>query len=165
MTHFYGKYRGQVVNNIDPQLQGRLQVSVPAVLGSGTLSWAMPNAPYAGAQEGLFALPPIGANVWVEFEAGNPDYPIWAGCFWGIGEAPDPLATPFVKILQTGNCTIKVDDTPGAGGITIEANPPSVAVPARIALTSSGIEISCGGASVKLSPADVNINDGALQVI
>ncbi len=165
MSSFFGKYRGRVENNIDPQMQGRLQVSVPTVLGSGSLSWAMPNAPYAGAQEGLFALPPTGSNVWVEFEGGDPDYPIWSGCFWGIGEAPDPLATPFVKILKTANCVVKVDDTPGAGGVTIEANPPAVAVPAKIALTSSGIEITCGSASVKLSAADVNINNGALQVI
>ena len=165
MTSFYGKYRGKVENNLDPQLMGRVQVSVPAVLGSGTLSWAMPNSPYAGAQEGLFAVPPTGTNVWVEFEGGDPDYPIWSGCFWGIGEAPDPLALPFVKILKTEACSIKVDDTPGIGGITIEAGPPAVAVPVKIALTSTGIEISCGKASVKLSPADVSINDGALQVI
>ncbi len=165
MREFFGKYRGRVENNIDPQLQGRLQVSVPAVLGQGSLSWAMPNAPYAGAQEGLFALPPTGANLWVEFEGGDPDYPIWSGCFWGLGEAPDPLANPFTKILKTASCTIKVDDTPGAGGVTIEAVPPAVAVPVKIALTSSGIEISCGAASVKLSAADVSINDGALQVI
>jgi len=165
MSQFYGKYRGKVENNIDPQLQGRLQVSVPAVLGSGSLSWAMPCAPYAGPQEGLFAIPPNGANVWVEFEGGDPDYPIWSGCFWGLGEVPDPLAVPLVKILRTASSTLKVDDTPGAGGVTIEAGPPAVAVPVKIALSSSGIEISCGKASIKLSPADVSINDGALQVI
>jgi len=165
MSQYFGKYRGKVENNIDPQLQGRIQVSVPAVLGSGTLSWALPNTPYGGSQVGLFTVPPVGANVWVEFEGGDPDYPIWAGCFWGLGEAPDPLATPFTKILKTDSCTIKADDTPGVGGVTIEVTPPAVAVPVKIALSSSGIEISCGSASVKLSPVDVNINNGALQVI
>lgn len=165
MTEYFGKYRGRVENNIDPQLQGRLQVSVPAVLGSGSLSWAMPNAPYGGAQVGLFTIPPTGTNVWVEFEGGDPDYPIWTGCFWGIGEAPDPLALPFIKVFQTDACLLKLDDTPGAGGVTIEANPPAVAVPTKIVLSSAGIEISCGAASVKLSAADVSINDGALQVI
>ncbi len=165
MREFFGKYRGKVENNLDPQAQGRVQVSVPAVLGSGSLSWAMPNSPYAGDQEGYFTVPPVGANVWVEFEAGNPDYPIWAGCFWGIGQAPATLGSPFIKILQTANCMIKVDDTPGAGGITIEANAPAVAVASKIAMTSTGIEITCGKASIKLSPADVSVNDGALQVI
>jgi len=37
---------------------------------------------------GLFFLPPKGANVWVEFEGGDPDYPIWSGCFWSDGEVP-----------------------------------------------------------------------------
>jgi hypothetical protein len=165
MSQFFGKYRGRVENNIDPQLQGRVQVSVPAVLGEGTLSWAMPNSPYAGDGVGLFAVPPVDANVWVEFEGGDPDYPIWAGCFWGIGEAPDPLATPFVKILETDNCTLKLDDTPGAGGVTIEARPPSVTAAVTIALNASGIEITSGQASVKLSLIDVSINNGALQVI
>ena len=83
MSEFYGKYRGKVENNVDPLQQGRVQVTVPAVLGDGRLSWAMPCAPYAGSQVGFFAVPPVGANVWVEFEAGDPDYPIWSGCFWG----------------------------------------------------------------------------------
>ena len=88
MTQFFGKYRGTVANNIDPQMMGRVQVSVPSVLGEGQLSWAMPCVPYAGSGVGFFAIPPNGANVWVEFEAGDPDYPIWSGCFWGMGEAP-----------------------------------------------------------------------------
>jgi len=165
MTQFFGKHRGKVENNIDPQLQGRLQVSVPSVLGSGRFSWALPNAPFAGDQQGLFTMPPIGANVWVEFEAGNPDYPIWSGCFWNTGEVPTTLATPFIKVLQSDNCMVMLDDTPGAGGVTIEANPPAVGVAAKISLTTAGIEISCGGASIKLTAVDVTINDGALKVI
>lgn len=85
MKRYYGKYRGKVENNIDPMQLGRIQVSAPAVLGDGTLSWAMPCTPYAGSGVGFFAIPPVGANVWVEFEGGDPDYPIWAGCFWGTG--------------------------------------------------------------------------------
>ena len=81
MTQYYGKYRGKVENNIDPQLMGRIQVSCPAVLGGGTMSWALPSAPYAGPGIGFFAIPPKGANVWVEFEGGNTDFPIWSGCF------------------------------------------------------------------------------------
>ena len=73
MSEFFGKYRGKVENNLDPLQQGRLQVSVPAVLGEGRLSWAMPSAPFAGPQVGLFAIPPQGANVWVDFEGGDTD--------------------------------------------------------------------------------------------
>lgn len=165
MTQYFGKYRGKVENNLDPQMMGRVQVSVPAVLGEGTLSWAMPCTPYAGPGVGLFAVPPDGANVWVEFEAGDPDYPIWSGCFWGLGDAPAQPAVPFVKVLKTENLLVKLDDTPGAGGFTLEVNPPSVATPLKIVCNASGIEISNAAAKVKLTPASVSINDGALEVV
>src|SRR5690606_39001851 len=103
---FYGKYRGTVANNIDPQQMGRIQVKVPAVLGDGQLSWAMPCAPYAGPGVGFFAIPPRDAKVWVEFEGGDPDYPIWVGGFWGLGEAPALPAIAEMKVLKTDTATI-----------------------------------------------------------
>ncbi len=165
MTRFFGKYRGQVTNNVDPQSLGRVQVAVPAVLGEGRLSWAMPCVPYAGSGVGFFAVPPIGANVWVEFEAGDPDHPICAGCFWGAGEVPAPPALPFVKVFRTDSITLTLDDTPGAGGVTLDVQPPAVGVPITIACTSSGVEIGTGAAKIALTPASVSINDGALEVI
>ncbi|HEX2049881.1 MAG TPA: phage baseplate assembly protein V [Actinomycetota bacterium] len=165
MKPFYGKYRGKVENNVDPMLLGRVQVSVPAVLGDGRMSWAMPCAPYGGAGVGLFAVPPVGANVWVEFEAGDSDYPIYSGCFWAIGEVPAQPALPQVKVWKTDAITITVSDLPGAGGVTMEVNPPAVATPLKLSLTSAGIEITNGGASVKLSPVSVSLNNGALEVI
>jgi Type VI secretion system/phage-baseplate injector OB domain len=165
VNRFYGKYRGKVKNNVDPMQQGRIQVAVPAVLGEGSLSWAMPCVPFAGPQVGFFAVPPSDANVWVEFEAGDPDYPIWSGCFWGTGEVPASPALAEMKMIKTDAITITMSDLPGAGGFTIDVQPPAVSTPLKIACTSSGIEITNGGASVKLDPATVNINNGALQVI
>ncbi len=165
MSQFFGKYRGSVANNIDPQMMGRLQVSVPAVLGEGSLSWAMPCVPYAGPGVGMFLSPPNGANVWVEFEGGDPDYPIWTGCFWGLGEAPAQPAIPFVKVLKTDNIMLKLDDTPGAGGFTLEINPPSSATPLSVVGNAGGIEITNGAAKIQLTPASVSINNGALEVI
>src|SRR5437667_2504719 len=78
---FFGKYRGQVIDNLDPEQIGRLLVSVPVAFSEST-RWAMPCVPFAGNQSGFFALPPRGANVWVEFERGEVDYPVWSGCFW-----------------------------------------------------------------------------------
>ena len=165
MRQFFGKYRGKGENNIDPLQLGRVQVSVPAVLGEGTLSWAMPCAPFAGNGVGFFAVPPNGANVWVEFEAGDPDYPIYSGGFWGVGETPVLPALPFTKAIVTDALTLKLDDTPGIGGFTLEVNPPAVAVPVKLVCNSSGMELTCGAASVKLTPASVSINNGALEVI
>jgi hypothetical protein len=165
VTSYFGKYRGKVENNIDPQMLGRIQVSVPAVFGAGTLSWATPCVPYAGSGVGFFAIPPNGANVWVEFEAGDPDYPVWSGCFWGTGEVPAQPAAPYVKMLKTDCLTLKLDDTPGAGGFTLEVNPPAAATALKMVCNASGIEISNSGAKIKLTPASVSINDGALEVI
>ena len=74
-----------MIDNIDPQQIGRVLVQVPDVLGRHPSSWAMPCVPAAGIQAGVFIVPPIGSQVWVEFEQGDPDYPIWTGGFWGIG--------------------------------------------------------------------------------
>lgn len=161
MSQFFGKYRGKVENNIDPQQMGRIQVSVPAVLGEGTMSWAMPCVPYAGSGVGFFAIPPNNANVWVEFEGGDPDYPIWSGCFWGLGEAPATPALAEMKVLKTDVGTITLNDTPGVGGIRIETT-----LGAKIEITAQGIEINNGlGAGIKLMGPQVSINDGALEVI
>ncbi|MCB0059700.1 MAG: baseplate assembly protein, partial [Caldilineaceae bacterium] len=144
---FYGKYRGKVEQNIDPMQQGRIQVSCPAVLGDGSLSWAMPCAPFAGNGVGFFAIPPTGANVWVEFEGGDPDYPIWSGGFWGPGEAPASPALAEMKVLKTSTGTITINDLPGAGGITIETT-----TGMKISLTALGLEITNGqGAAIKLT--------------
>jgi uncharacterized protein involved in type VI secretion and phage assembly len=162
MTRFFGKYRGSVANNIDPLQQGRLQVNVPAVLGDGSLSWAMPCVPYAGSGVGFFTAPPVGANIWVEFEAGDPDYPIWSGCFWATGELPTEAALPMIKLIKTDTATVKIDDTPGAGGVSIE-----LVSGARIVINATGIiEIDNGmGGSIQISGPQVSVNDGALEVI
>jgi hypothetical protein len=165
VSRFYGKYRGKVENNIDPLMLGRIQVSAPAVLRDATLAWATPCVPYAGAGVGLFLIPPKGANVWVEFEGGDPNKPIWSGCFWGIGEVPAQPAIPQMKVLKTDGVTLTLNDLPGAGGVTIEVGPPYTATPLKLVLNSAGIEISNAAASVKLTPATVSLNNGALEVI
>lgn len=159
MSQFFGKYRGKVVNNIDPMQLARVQVSVPAVLGEGRLSWAMPSVPYAGAGVGFFAIPPVDASVWVEFEGGDTDYPIWSGCFWGVGEVPGgPL--PQMKVLKTDFVTITVNDLPGAGGITIET-----VTGMKISIMATGIEIDNGqGGAITLTGPQVSVNNGALEV-
>lgn len=102
---FFGKYRGLVVNNQDPLQTGRLQALVPGVLGETPSGWALPCAPYGGTQCGLFAIPPIGAGVWIEFEAGEPSRPIWTGTWWAAGEVPmDQTGAPAqttTKILRS----------------------------------------------------------------
>jgi hypothetical protein len=111
---YFGKYRGTVVNNLDPERRARLQAVVPDVFGPTPSPWAMPSVPFAAPGAGFVALPPAGAGVWIEFEQGDPDFPIWCGCWWGSsGELP---AT--VSITGSG---IVIDNGQGAS-ITLIGN-------------------------------------------
>src|SRR5437667_1720457 len=116
---FYGKYRGKVTDNDDPNGLGRIRVKVQDVLGDEESGRALPATPYAGDGVGLYLIPPVDAFVWVEFEHGDPDYPIWTGCFWGTRDTV-PGSGPDIKVLQTDTGTITIDDTDGDSSITIE---------------------------------------------
>ena len=148
-THL-GKYRGTVINNFDPMQLGRLQVQVPQ-LGQSHMGWALPCVPYAGFQVGVYFIPPIGANVWVEFEGGDINYPIWVGCFWSRGEKPELAVDPGVKLIQTQTATIMLNDTPGAGGITIATRDPAVEMPAAMRFDAAGIQFEVAPATVSMS--------------
>lgn len=169
---FYGKYRGLVIENIDPEQIGRVLVQVPDVLGEIPSSWAMPCVPAAGIQSGCFIVPPIGSQVWVEFEQGDPNYPIWTGGFWGLvadvpifAVAPPAIPPGQNIVLQTtGQNTIMVSDappTPLTGGIVLKS-----VSGAMIVVNETGIYISNGqGATIMLTGPAVDINLGALTVI
>lgn len=79
---YFGKYRGTVTDNRDPLEMGRIRVQVPAVSGLTGSTLAMPCAPVNLGKTRASSLPKVGANVWIEFEAGDPDHPIWSGCFY-----------------------------------------------------------------------------------
>ena len=111
---FHGLYRGQVVDNLDPLELNRLLVEVPTLPGTAT-SWAMPSQPYGGLQVGLVLTPPIGANVWISFENGDPTYPVWVGCFWTEGEKPVLAELPTQQVFTTGSVQWMIDDVDGAG--------------------------------------------------
>jgi uncharacterized protein involved in type VI secretion and phage assembly len=147
---FHGKYRGTVLDNKDPLKLGRVKARVPDVFGDNESGWALPCAPFGGSGVGFFAVPAIGAGVWIEFEAGNPDYPIWSGCWWGaMSELPPEVlaATGAVMLKTEGGHSILIDDTPATGGITLQT-----ASGQRVSLTAQGIEIDDGqGAVIKLT--------------
>ena len=157
---FYGKYRGVVTDNRDPMQLGRVRARVEDVYGDNKSGWATPCVPYAGKGVGLFLVPPVDALVWIEFEHGDPDYPVWAGCFWATGETPALPAVPEKKVLKTDVGTVTLDDTPGAGGVTIETK-----AGMKISISVSGIEINDGqGGVIKLAGPQVSVNNGALEV-
>jgi len=169
---FYGKYRGLVIDNIDPMQIGRIMAQVPDVLGETPSSWAMPCVPAAGTQAGCFIVPPIGSQVWMEFEQGNPDYPIWTGGFWGLvadvpimASAPPPIPPGQNIVLQTtGENMLVVSDsapTPASGGIVLKS-----AAGAMLVVNDSGVYITAGPgmATIWLTGATVAINETALTI-
>ena len=161
---FFGKYRGIVSDNQDPLMIGRVRARVPDVTGDDECGWATPCAPFGGSQTGFFAIPTVGAGVWIEFEHGDPDYPIWSGCWWGSAADLPPLllAPPYQKVIiqSAGGQSITLDDTPGIGGITLETSGGQ-----KMTFSALGIEIDNGqGATIMLSEIAVNVNDGALEV-
>lgn len=162
---FFGKYRGTVTSIEDPLNMMRIRANVPDVLGDDESGWAMPCLPFAGSGMGFFALPKQGAGVWIEFEHGNPDYPIWSGCWVGsLVELPPLLLVPPYKKLMIkteGGNTVTLDDTPGIGGITLETSGGQ-----KIVINALGIEINNGmGGVIKMTGPQVSVNEGALQVI
>lgn len=169
---FYGKYRGTVIENIDPLQMGRVLLQCPDVLGETPSSWAMPCVPAAGIQSGMFIVPDVASQVWVEFEQGNPDYPIWAGGFWGsAADAPVfALAPPAIPpggniVLQTpGQNMMLLSDsapTPATGGIVLKG-----ASGAMLVINETGIYISNGqGATITLIGPTVAINLTALTIV
>jgi uncharacterized protein involved in type VI secretion and phage assembly len=147
---------------------GRLMVQVPDVSNIIPSTWAMPCVPFAGIQSGFFAVPAIGAGVWVEFEQGNSDYPIWTGCFWGsAAEVPAlalaaPPALQQVLIQTVGQNTLLISDVPGpTGGILLKST-----TGAMIMINDTGITISNGqGATILMTGPSVTVNEGALEII
>ncbi len=167
---YYGKFRGTVMNNIDPEFTGRLQITVPDVVGLLPTSWALPCVPLAGPTGppmGVYLVPPIGAGVWVEFEHGDPDKPIWTGCRWGTAADVPPMAklglpvSPSIVFQTAGQNLISISDLPGpTGGILIQS-----VTGATITINETGIIIQNGqGASIALTGPTVTVNAGALVV-
>jgi uncharacterized protein involved in type VI secretion and phage assembly len=164
---FFGKYRGMVTNNIDPLGIGRLQVQVPDVAGVVPGSWALPCFPFASTQLGFYALPQIGGGVWVEFEQGNPDYPIWSGCWYGSrADVPGlvsatPPGVPVVIMQTQGQTTLLLSDLAGpTGGVLIKTTSG-----AMISINDVALTISNGkGASIVMTGPTVAINGAALTI-
>lgn len=167
---FVGKFRATVLNNIDPETRGRLMLTIPDVLGVVPSTWAEPCTPLAGPTGppmGVYMVPPIGAGVWVEFEQGDPNYPVWVGCRWGgpsdipsLAHAGLPVS-PNIVMQTAGQNSFVISDLPGPiGGLMLKST-----TGASIIVNDTGIYIQNGkGASLVMTGPTVTINNGALVV-
>lgn len=181
-SRFYGKFRATVVQNVDPEKRGRLQLMIPDVLGPVPSTWAEACTPLAGPTGppmGVYMVPPIGAGIWAEFEQGDPNYPIWAGCRWGA-QSDIPLAAlggnpadPSIVLQSLLQQAIIVSDmppsvpppvmppTPPTGGVILKS-----ATGASIVVNDAGVFISNGkGATISMIGPTITINNGALVIV
>ena len=159
---FYGKYRGIVTDIEDPLKMGRIKARVPDVFGDDKSNWALPCVPFAGNGMGFYALPSTNARVWIEFEQGDPDYPIWSGCWWGSqNELPDEAQSSYNKVVIKSDQKqiIILDDA--SSEITIQTSTGQ-----KVVLNATSIKIDNGNdATVELSGPKVAVNNDALEVI
>ena len=169
-TRHFGKYRGVVTDNADPTSRGRLKVKVPAVLGELEV-WALPCVPYAGKGVGFYSLPEAGTGVWVEFEAGDPSYPIWTGCFWADNELPDAGGAP-IKIWKTEKLTLRLDDdndealveATSGSKLQVADDVVSESGGAKHPVGSDGVVGEAGASKLEITSASFRVNDGAFEV-
>tara|TARA_R110002073_G_scaffold15825_2_gene61712 strand:+ start:339 stop:857 length:519 start_codon:yes stop_codon:yes gene_type:complete len=168
IKRYYGKHRGVVVANEDPMREGRLLVQVGDVGGVIPATWATPCFPATGIQMGVYMLPQIGAGVWVEFEQGDPDKPIWSGCWYhnggeipALAQVPPPPGGSNFVIQTAGQNTLMLSDVPGpTGGILLKSTSGAL-----ISINEVGITISNGqGATIMMNGPTVTVNQGALVV-
>lgn len=183
-NRYYGKYRGKIVDNKDPKGLGRIRAKVPELIGDQETGWALPCLPYGGSKDiGLFAVPEVDSNIWIEFEAGNLSYPIWTGVWWSEAsgnEVPSEAqkTDPTVKILKTkAGHRIELHDSDGQEkilitnkhGSIIEMNSSGTTISSdnglsSIKLNSQGITLSRGASNIKIADSSVTINNIALEV-
>lgn len=164
---YFGKYPGTVMNNVDPANRGKILVQVSDIYGPFPTTWALPCFPFAGLMmSGIVALPPINSSVWVEFIGGDPDHPVWTGCFYdetqmfpALALAGASPANPNIHFQTTTGTIVTLSDNPAQQVFV------TTATGASIIIGAAGITIMNGqGASIAMVGPTVNINNGALVV-
>jgi uncharacterized protein involved in type VI secretion and phage assembly len=154
---FYGKYRGTVTDVSDPDNNGRIMAQVPSVMGETAVGWALPAFPFAGDGHGLVMLPEVGAMVWIEFEAGNLDHPIWSGGFFLPGQRPSPDSNGARIIVSKSGHKLLLDDD--AGTVTLEHSGG-----AKIEMSATELSISIGASKMVMGLAAISFNDGVVKI-
>jgi uncharacterized protein involved in type VI secretion and phage assembly len=161
---YFGKYRGIVVDNADPLKRARIKVQVPTVSGTYPTTWCEPCLPLAGNQVSAFFVPQKGAGVWIEFEEGDIDRPIWTGCFWGsMGDLPDEAYagqpdSPNIVLQTAGKNTLVISD---ATGILLQSKNETTSVTIS---DSAGITLVSGTSKISMQPGNVSITNGTATI-
>lgn len=124
-VRLWGVYEGMVTQRVDPEGIGRVKVLIPGRLEPES-DWIRPRGTFGGSKNrGIWAIPKVGANVEVEFNHGNPDYPRYDGGPWGrpggVSDVPEqaPQGNPDIVVIRFGDFAIVIDETVGAEKATL----------------------------------------------
>jgi hypothetical protein len=156
-SRFFGKYRGTVTDVADPDNNGRIKAQVPAVMGEVDVGWALPAFPFAGDGHGQVMLPEPGAMVWIEFEAGNLDFPIWSGGFFLPGQRPTPDANGARVIVSPSGHLVVLDDDAGEVIVRHGSGP-------EIKMTGSAITLTVGACTIEIGMTAISFNNGIVKI-
>lgn len=156
-SSYFGKYRGVVTDVDDPNNQCRIRATVPAVLGEQSCGWALPCAPFAGDGHGMVMLPKVGSGVWIEFEAGRIDNPIWSGGWWASGERPDPQGAAVRVIVSEHGHRLVLDDEADEVKLVHGSGP-------EVTLSADEIVLTCGACEVRISQDNISLNNGLIKI-
>lgn len=146
---YYSFYRAKVSSNDDPQNRGRIQITIPAINNDKPLQeWAIPVSGYAGDKYGQFFPPEAGDFVWVAFECGDINFPIYMGGWWRQGKAPDGFSKTR-RGIRTKECELYFDDKEKVISVKTAG--------CEIKLDEAGkkVEIAVSGGDVKVTAANV----------
>jgi hypothetical protein len=156
-NRFFGKHRGTVTDITDPDNMGRIMALVPSVMGEVPVGWALPAFPFTGDACGHVMLPAVGAMVWIEFEAGHLDFPIWSGGFFLSGQRPSPDTHGAHVIVTQGGHKLVLDDD--GGNVVVEHSGG-----AKIEMTLTGITLSIGASKLEMSLTAISFNEGVVKI-
>jgi uncharacterized protein involved in type VI secretion and phage assembly len=186
----FGKYRGLVSNVNDPLKQGRIKAKIPELLGKHDCNWALPCVHFAGDTHGFQTLPEIGDGVWIEFEGGDPNKPIWVGFWWKPETLPSSLDGEYnVKrryLWVPGNMFIEFDSNSGderirikhnkdteinmnkSGDVLVKANGQTITLKYSgdiMVNASKNVSVTAGGNATVNASGNVNISAGGTAVV
>jgi uncharacterized protein involved in type VI secretion and phage assembly len=170
-AHYYGKYSGVVTDIADPDDRCRIKARLPRLLDGQVTGWAEPALPFAGSGHGIVMLPKVGDGVWIEFEAGNLDQPIWTGCFFAAGARPEPRGERVRVIATESGHKVILDEEndeirlvhPTGGTLTMSATEIVLALGA-CELKMSATEIALNNGMVKVTVAGVSLANNAMKL-
>ena len=145
-----------MTDNNDPDDLGRVKATVQQLLDAEATGWALPAFIYGGlSEQGFFAVPDVGAGVWIEFERGDLSYPIWSGTWYTSGSYRSPRSRRRKSSRRKAAISLIFDDDAGTMEIT-DSNGNT------IKMEQSQITISASSAtSIVIDAPEIDLVSGA----